>query len=100
MATSVQVYRAKVDPANVARLLEVRPLAIAQAQAACSALLRAELIRLDESTWLDVLTWSRPDGVDELMSKAADLPLVVKMHGLIGEVLAVETGELAHSTQS
>ena len=98
MGATVQVYRATVDPANVPRLLEIRPQAIAEAQAACSALLRAELIRLDEKTWLDVLTWSRPDGVDELMAQAPNLPIVGEMHSLIGEVLAVDTGELAHST--
>jgi hypothetical protein len=63
------------------------------------ALLRAELIRLDEETWLDVLTWSRPDGVDELMAKAEQLPLLGEMHSLIGDVLSVDMGELAHSTQ-
>ncbi len=100
MAYEVQVYRAKVDPANVARLLEVRPQAIAQAQAACPMLVRAELIRLDEQTWLDILTWSEPGAADKLMAVAGDLPLLGEMHALIGEVLAVDTGELAHSTLS
>lgn len=45
-----------------------------------------------------MLTWSRPDGVDELMAQAPNLPIVGEMHSLIGEVLAVDTGELAHST--
>ena len=76
MGATVQVFRAKVDPANVTRLLEIRPRTIVQAQEACAALLRAELIRLDEETWLDVLTWSRPDGVDELMAKAEQRPLL------------------------
>ena len=46
---------------------------------------------------VDVLTWSRPDGVEELTAKAPNLPIVAKMHSLIGEVLAVDTGEIAHS---
>ena len=97
MAFEVQVYRTTVDPANVDRLLEIRPSAIAQARAACPLLVRADLIRLDERTWLDILTWSEPGAVDQLMSVAADLPLVGQMHALISEVVAVDTGELAHS---
>jgi len=94
----VQVYRASIDPANVARLLEVRPAAIVQAQAACPALLRAELVRLDGDTWLDVLTWDGPGGADALMAVAADLQLLGEMHALVGEGLAVDTGELVHTT--
>jgi hypothetical protein len=98
MANEVQVYRAIVDPANVARLLEIRPAAIAQAQAACPALLRAELVRLDERTWLDILTWDGTGGAEKLMAVAARLSLLGEMHALVGEVIAVDTGELAHST--
>jgi hypothetical protein len=97
MAYEVQVYRATVDPANVAQLLEIRPHAIAQARAACPLLVRADLVRLDERTWLDILTWSEPGAVDQLMAVAGELPLVGQMHALIGEVVAVDTGELAHS---
>lgn len=100
MANEVQVYRATVDPANVARLLQVRPAAIAQAQAACPALLRAELVRLDERTWLDILTWDRLGCAEKLMAVAADIPLLGEMHALISEVIAVDAGELAHSTAS
>jgi hypothetical protein len=98
VANEVQVFRAIVDPANVARLLEIRPAAIAQAQAACPALVRAELVRLHGQTWLDILVWDGPGGPDALMAVAAELPLLGEMHALVGEVLAVDTGELAHST--
>ena len=98
MAFEVQVYRTTVDPANVDRLLEIRPSAIAQAQAACPLLVRADLIRLDERTWLDILTWTEPGAADKLMAVAGELPLVGQMHALIDEVVAVDTGELAHST--
>jgi hypothetical protein len=39
----------------VERLLEVRPAAIAEAQRLCPELLRADLVRLEDGTWLDVL---------------------------------------------
>jgi hypothetical protein len=98
MAYEVQVYRATVDPANVTKLLEIRSAAIAQAQAACPLLVRADLVRLDERTWLDILTWTEPGAADKLMAVAGELSLVGQMHALIDEVVAVDTGELAHST--
>lgn len=98
MTEYVQVFRASVDPNNVTELLEVRGPAIAAAQAVCPALRRAELVRLDEGTWLDILVWDAPNGEELLMKHAAALPLVGRMHGLISEVQSVDAGELAHST--
>jgi hypothetical protein len=77
--------------------LEIRPAALAQARAACPVLVRTDLVRLDERTWLDILTWSEPGGVDQLMAVAGELPLVGEMHALFGEVLSVDTGELVHA---
>ncbi|MEV0394473.1 hypothetical protein [Polymorphospora rubra] len=98
MSVFVQVFRAKVAPSDVARLLEIRPAAIAQAQAKCPVPLRAELVKLDDGTWLDILTWSEPNGAEQLMEHAAELPLLGEMHSLIGQVMSVRAGEVAHST--
>jgi hypothetical protein len=92
-------FRAVVEPEKAEELLEIRGEAIAEAQSVCPALVRAELVRLDERTWLDVLVWSAVDGADQLMARAAELPLLGRMHGLIGEVLSVDLGQLAHSTE-
>lgn len=94
----VQVFRATVDPTKAEDLLAIRAEAIAQAQQACPALVRAELVRLDERTWLDILVWNAPDGEAQLMAHAGELPLLGRMHALIGEVLSADRGELAHST--
>jgi Sigma-70 region 2 len=56
----LQIFRARVPQQSMAALLEIRPAAIAEAQRLCPELLRAQLVRLDDGTWLDVLTWSRP----------------------------------------
>jgi Sigma-70 region 2 len=54
----LQIFRARVPQQSVAALLEIRPAAIAEAQRLCPELLRAQLVRLDDGTWLDVLTRS------------------------------------------
>ena len=70
MTTYVQVWKAKVAEDDVESLLAVRSEAIAEAKRLCPALLRAELVRADGDTWLDVLTWSAPDGEEQLMASA------------------------------
>ena len=62
MTEYLQVWRANVAEGSVERLLELRPAAIAEAQALCPELLGADLVRLEDGTWLDVLRWSCPDG--------------------------------------
>ena len=56
MGEYLQIFRARVPEESVAALLEIRPAAIAEARRLCPELLRAQLVRLDDTTWLDVLT--------------------------------------------
>lgn len=59
----IEIYRAKIDPADVDRLLEIRADAVVEFQQQVPELLQADLVRLEDGVWLDVLTWSAP--VDE-----------------------------------
>jgi hypothetical protein len=62
----LQVFRARVPQQSVAALLEIRPAAIAEAQRLCPELLRAQLVRLDDGTWLgtwEQTTWDVNDTV-------------------------------------
>lgn len=94
MAQYLQIFRARVPEESVERLLEIRPLAIAEAQRLCPDLLRAELVRLDDGTWLDVLAWSSPDGDQRLMERAAEFDAVTKMHDLLVDVQEPLRGEI------
>jgi hypothetical protein len=58
VAEYLQIFRARVPQQSLAALLEIRLAAIAEAQRLCPELLRAQLVRLDDGTWLDVLTRS------------------------------------------
>jgi hypothetical protein len=94
----LQIFRARVPEQSVAALLEIRPAAIAEAQRLCPELLRAQLIRLDDTTWLDVLTWSRPDGEQRLLKRAAEFDAITKMHDLLVDVEAPLRGEIVHTS--
>lgn len=94
MSEYLQVFRARVPRESVAALLDIRPAAIAEAQRLCPELLRADLVRVDDDTWLDVLTWSVPDGEERLMKRAAEFDALVKMHGLLEDVGDSVRGEI------
>ena len=98
MGEYLQIFRARVPEESVAALLEIRPTAIAEAQRLCPELLRAQLVRLDDTNWLDVLTWSRPDGEQRLMSRAAEFDAITKMHDLLVDVEEPLRGEIVHTS--
>ena len=94
MAEYLQVWKARVNEASVGRLLELRPAAIAEAQRLCPELLAAELVHLDDGTWLDVLRWSCPDGEERLMLQAEQFDAVTKMHALLEDAAQLGRGEI------
>jgi hypothetical protein len=94
---SIEIYRVRIDPANVERLLEIRAAAVAEFQAQVPELERAELVRLDGDVWLDILCWRAPVEPERLEAAAGCTPLSAEMHALIGEALAHDRGELVDS---
>ena len=91
----LQVWRAKVADGVEEQLLAVRPAAIAEAKRLCPELLRADLVKLGDGTWLDVLTWSVPDGEERLMARAAEFRELHAMHDLLEDAEALGRGEVA-----
>jgi hypothetical protein len=90
----VQVWRAKVADGSVEQLLAVRPAAIAEAKRLCPELLRADLVRVGDGTWLDVLTWSAPDGEERLMARAEEFRELHAMHELLEDAEPLGRGEV------
>jgi hypothetical protein len=96
----IEIYRARIDPTNVQRLMEIRAQAVAEFQEQLPELLQANLVRLEDDVWLDVLVWSAPVDEQRISQAAAVAPKSVEMHGLISDVLAHDRGEIVHSTGS
>ncbi len=90
----LQVFRAKVADEDVDRLLAVRPAAIAEAKRLCPDLVQAELVRIGDGTWLDVLRWAGPDGEERLMARAEEFDALRTMHDLLEEAELVGRGEI------
>lgn len=62
--------------------------------------LHAELVRVDDDTWLDILTWSQPDGVEILMANASGLTALAEMHSLLEQLVDEQFGEVVHTTRA
>jgi hypothetical protein len=90
----IQVWRAKVADDDVERLLAVRPAAIAEAQRLCPELMRAELVRVGDGMWLDVLRWRVPDGEERLMARADEFDALHRMHAYLAEAAPIGRGEV------
>jgi hypothetical protein len=96
----LEIYRARIEPADVERLLEIRAAAVAEFQEQAPELLQADLVHLQDDVWLDVLVWSGEVDEERISQAAAAAPTSVEMHGLIADVLGHERGEIVHSTGS
>jgi hypothetical protein len=97
--TFMTVWRTRVPESSVDDLLAIRDGAIAEAQRLCPELLRADLVRLPDGEWFDVLTWSVPDGEDRLMARESEFDVLHRMHALIGEIVGVDRGEVVHTRE-
>ena len=91
----MRVWRAKVADGAEEELLAVRPAATAEAKRLCPELLRADLVKLEDGTWLDVLTWSVPDGEERLMAHAGEFRELHAMHDLLEDAEALGRGQVA-----
>jgi hypothetical protein len=94
----IEIYRVRVDPASVERLLEIHDVAVAEYQEHIPELLGIELVRLDEDTWLDIIRWSGP--VDPQRLEAACGARAAEVHALMADELGHDRGELVHSSGS
>lgn len=98
MSQFIKIYRASVAAQDVEKLLAIRGEAIEEAQRLCPALVRTELIQLEDGTWLDIMTWDKVDGEELLMAHAKEFTLIPAMHQLLSDVSGPESGVVLHST--
>jgi hypothetical protein len=93
----VEIYRVKVDPAQVGRLLEIHDQAVAEYQQQVPELEGIELVHLDDETWLDIICWSAPADPQRLEAAACS-PAAAEVHEIMAQELAHDRGELVHGS--
>ena len=92
----VEIYRVRVDPRKVGRLLEIHDQAIAEYQEQVHELDGIEFVRLDEETWLNIIRWIAP--VDpQRLEAAAYSPAAAEVREIMAHELAHRRGQPARS---
>lgn len=94
----IEIYRVKIDPANVARLLQIRGAAMAEFREQIPELRQAELVRLDDNIWLDIQTWMKAVDPGIITQAARCSPTNAEMHALMSAQLGHDRGERVHTT--
>jgi hypothetical protein len=95
---TVEIYRVRVDPANVDRLLEIHDAAVAEFQEQVPELLGIDLVRLEDDVWLDIIRWSEPVDDERLAAASACTPPAAELHTLMTDELGHDRGELVHGS--
>jgi hypothetical protein len=89
----VEIQRFRVEPADAARLLEIRDAAMAEFRARFPELRQADLVRLDGDDWLDIRIWGKAPEPGPI----AELRVYAEMRALMTE-LGHDRGERLHTT--
>ncbi len=97
MSAIVDLFHATIPAGDAERLLRVRGPAIAQLRERCPGLRRAELVRVDATTWVDVLVWDSPGDAAAAADQLAAIPALREMHALAGTPTAHVRGSLEHA---
>lgn len=92
----IDVFSAVVPEEQVRRLLELRGIALPELRRRRPGLLRAELVRLDATTWLDLLVWKDAASAEAAAVHFGDIQELVEMHELVGSPTRHERGEVVH----
>jgi hypothetical protein len=54
-------------------------------------------MRLDGTTWLDLLVWDSAEAAEEAARHFGAIPALEEMHAIVGRPLAHDRGTLEHS---
>jgi quinol monooxygenase YgiN len=93
--TAIEITRFRVDPARADELVAARAPMLAAFRAHRPAVLSADLVRIDESTWVDLVRWASRADFDAAQDHSADPPEMGAFFAVIAELISMEVGEVA-----
>ncbi|MEU4689697.1 antibiotic biosynthesis monooxygenase [Actinoplanes sp. NPDC023714] len=91
--TTIELTRFRVDPAGTAALLAARPAMLADFRADRTGFLSAELVRLPNDEWLDIVHWKTPEDFAASRAKGANRPGIAAFFAAISALVSAEEGE-------
>ncbi len=74
-------------------MLALRPAMINAVRDRCPGMLDAQLVHLDDGTWLDIVTWDSREAVRRAAGEFPTIPEAGAMAGLLEEIVSFWHGE-------
>jgi len=93
--TTVELTRFRTRPGQSAALLAARPQMLDDFRSDRAGFLDAQLIRLPDDQWLDIVSWRSPADFAASRAKGANLPGISAFFDAISELISADEGELA-----
>ncbi|MFC0509358.1 putative quinol monooxygenase [Micromonospora costi] len=91
----MELTRFRVRPEQVDALLAARPAMLADFRADRAGFLDADLVRLPDGEWLDVVRWRSAEDFAASRVKGANRPGIAAFFAAIDSVVSAEEGTLA-----
>jgi quinol monooxygenase YgiN len=94
MAT-IELTRFRVAAEHTEALLAARPAMLDAFQADRAGFLGADLVRLNDGEWLDIVCWRSPEDFSASRAKGPNRPEIASFFAAIANLLSSEEGTLA-----
>ncbi|WBB69712.1 antibiotic biosynthesis monooxygenase [Micromonospora sp. WMMD812] len=91
----MELTRFRVRPEQADALLAARPAMLTEFRADRAGFLDAELVRLPDDEWLDIVRWRSAEDFAASRAKGANLPGIAAFFAAIDSVVSAEQGTLA-----
>jgi quinol monooxygenase YgiN len=92
---TVELTRFRTRPGRADELLAARPAMLESFRADRAGFVRADLVRLGDDEWLDVVVWESAQAYAASREKGANTPAISAFFAPIGELVSAEEGTLA-----
>ena len=95
MSVVYEVVHSRIRVDAEADMLALRPAMINAVRDRCPGMLNAQLVHLDDGTWLDIVTWESREAVERAAAEFPSIPEAAAMAGLLDEIISFWHGEAA-----
>jgi quinol monooxygenase YgiN len=92
---TVELARFRTHPGRADELIAARPGMLASFRAGRPGFVRADLVRITDDEWLDVVIWESSEAYAASRAKGGDTPAVQAFFAPIAELVSAEEGTLA-----
>lgn len=94
MTEVIEFARFRVDAQSEAEFLATRPAMVQAVLQRVPGLRKISLVRLDDGTWIDVVTWSSRSAAEQGAEIAAALPAARRWLQHVSEDVSMDLGEV------